>query len=177
MEVDEMNTEIRQLRSSKPLNALSAIVLAGLLSGTLDGTAAVIQYVITRGGSPVRVFVYIASGVFGREAFSRGISIALWGVVFHYLIAFSWTVAFFILYPRIKALAGNRVITGLLYGLVIWLVMNLVVLPLSNVRPPPFDPVRVVMGIAILMLCVGLPIVWLISGYYAGRDATVKANR
>ena len=172
-----MSTEIRRLRSSKPLNALSAIVLAGLLSGTLDGTAAVIQYVMTTGGSPVRVFVYIASGVFGRTAFSRGISIGLWGVLFHYLIAFSWTVAFFIVYPRIKTFARNRLITGLLFGLVIWLVMNLLVLPLSNVPPLHFNPLRVVLGIAILMLCVGLPIVWLISGYYAAKGASLKANR
>ena len=166
-----METEIRQLRSTKSLNAASVIVLAGLLTGTLDGMAAIIQYVVIRGGSPVNVFVHIASGVFGSAAFSRGISVALWGVFFHYCIAFIWAVIFFQVYPRIAFLARNRLVTGLLLGLFIWLVMNLVVLPLSNVPPLRFNPVRVSLGIIILMLCVGLPITWLTAGYYARKAA------
>ena len=164
-----MNTEIRQLRSTKPLNSLSVIVLAGLLAGTLDAMAAVIQYVVTTGGSPVRVFVYIASGVFGRDAFSRGQMVALWGILFHYTIAFSWTIFFFFAYPRIKVLSDNRLLVGVLYGLFIWLVMNLVVLPLSNVPSLHYYPVRVVSGIVILMVCVGLPIVLMVSSYYTRK--------
>ena len=105
------------------------------------------------------------------ERLSQGPMVAVAGLFFHYCIAFIWAAIFFQIYPRISFLAHNRLVTGLLLGLFIWLVMNLVVLPLSNVPPLRFNPVRVSLGIVILMLCVGLPITWLTAGYYARKAA------
>jgi hypothetical protein len=148
-------------------NILSVIILTGLLAGTLDGTAAVLQYVLLSGGSPARVFFYIASGWFGRAAFSAGKSVALWGILFHYLIAFAWTILYFVVYPKIKLLLKNTFLNGIAYGLFIWLVMNLIVLPLSNVPPSHFTTFRALMGIGILMICVGLPIAWMTARHYS----------
>ena len=49
---------------------------------------------------------------------------------------------------------------GLLYGIAVYFFMNLVVLPLSRVPHRPFVPSPVM--IAIHMLCVGLPIAWVL---------------
>jgi hypothetical protein len=145
---------------------LKTIAWAGLLAGTLDGAAAVLQYVISGGQDPMRIFMYIASGVFGREAFLRGAVMAWWGIFFHYTIAFSWTTLFFFVYPRLTLLSRNRFISGLAYGVFVWLAMNLIVLPLSNVPPLHFDIVKALLGTVILMLCVGLPISLITSKYY-----------
>ena len=47
--------------------------------------------------------------------------------------------------------------------MVVWLGMNLVVVPLS--RTPPYSPsgFQTVLGIVILMFCVGLPISLIVS--------------
>ena len=145
------------------------ILLAWFLAGTLDAAAAVGNYLIATGGNPIRVFQFIASGVFGREAFSGGMTMALWGGFFHYAIALGWTVFFFIMYPKIPILARNKYLTGLAYGLFVWLAMNFVVLPLSNVNRAPFDFMRAIQGIAILMACVGLPISLVVGKYYRAR--------
>jgi hypothetical protein len=144
-----------------------AIVLTWLLAGTLDITAAVLQYFLMTGKNPVVVFLYIASGVFGADAFAGGIPMAVVGGLFHYCIALVWALLFFLAYPRINILSRNKYVVGLLYGLFIWLIMNKVVLPLSNVRLIPFDIGRAALAILILMLCVGLPISLSANRYYS----------
>ena len=54
-------------------SAASAIVLTGFIAGTLDITAACIQYYIRTGKGPANVLRYVASGVFGKEAFTGGV--------------------------------------------------------------------------------------------------------
>ena len=161
--------------SSHPMSPFKAIALAWFLAGTLDGTAAAVNFMIATGGDPIRVFQFIASGVFGREAFSGGMVMALWGGFFHYVIALSWTIFFFLLYPKIPLLARNKYLTGLTYGLFVWLAMNFVVLPLSNVNRSPFDLMRAIQAILILMVCVGLPISLVVGKYY--RDASPASRR
>ena len=154
-------------QSHQPKVLLKTILLTGLLVGTLDAIAAVVQFIIPTWRSPVRIFEYIASGVFGTNAFSGGPIMAVMGLLFHYFIATAWTSLFFTLYPRIPWLAKNRVAGGLVYGVFIWLMMNLVILPLSNV---PHFPIRVsgaAIGMVILMLVVGLPISFCANRYYS----------
>jgi hypothetical protein len=140
---------------------LSAIVLTALIAGTLDGLAAIVNYLIVGGTDPARVFMYIASGVFGREAVNANVQLAWWGVVFHYFIAFCWTAFYFFLYPRLTVLSRNVVASGAGYALCVWLVMNLIVLPLSNVTRFPITISRTLIGAGILVVCIGLPIAFL----------------
>lgn len=149
--------------------AIKAIFQAALLAGTLDGLAAVLKYMADTGKDPMNVFRFIASGVFGAKAFAGGTTMGLWGVFFHYLIATGWTVIFFVAYPRIKLLSNNNYIIGLSYGIFVWLIMNLVVLPLSKVPPLPMDMAKVIIGMVILMICIGLPISLIISNYNKAR--------
>ena len=145
------------------------ILITGLLVGTLDAAAAVIQFIIPTPRNPMRIFEYIASGVFGTNAFSGGPVMAVMGLFFHYFIATAWTSLFFTVYPRIPWLAKNKVVSGLLYGVVIWLMMNLVILPLTNVPHIPIRVTGAAIGMIILMLVVGLPISLRTNKYYSHR--------
>lgn len=137
---------------------LKTIVKAGLLVGTLDILAAFLHYFIRTGKNPLPILKFIASGVFGKAAFSGGNSMLAWGLLFHYLIAFLFTLFFFWIVPKLKFLTANKIVTGVLYGIFVWVVMNLVVLPLSNTPKLPFDFFNTLIGILILILCVGLPL-------------------
>ena len=64
----------------------------------------------------------------------------------------------FIFYPNIKLLRDNKILMGLIYGLGIWLVMNLLILPVSNIPKNPFDINLAIVGIIWHMVLVGLPI-------------------
>jgi hypothetical protein len=158
-------------QSPRPKGLLITILLTGLLVGTLDAAAAVIQFIIPTWRNPVRIFEFIASGVFGTNAFSGGPVMAVIGLLFHYFIATAWTSLFFTVYPRIPWLAKNKVTGGLVYGVLIWLMMNLVILPLSNV---PHFPVRMTnagIGMLILMFAVGLPVSFRAHKYYSSPQS------
>ncbi len=164
-----MDTPFPQpLASARPLGWGRAALAAGLLAGTLDITAACTRYTLATHKSFANVLTYVASGCFGPAAFTGGAAMAWAGLALHYLIATGFAVAFFLLYPRLALLRGRPVPTGLLYGVAVWLVMNLIIVPLSRAHKLPFTVAGAAREMAILMVCVGLPIAVLAARYYAG---------
>jgi uncharacterized membrane protein YagU involved in acid resistance len=152
---------------------VSWVILTGLVAGTLDITAAIIRFKVKEGNQgkdPTIIFNYIASAVFGKEAFTGGTTMILWGAFFHFLIAMLFTIFFYGVYRKIKFLSVNAIVTGLLYGVFVWIIMNRVVVPLSLIPKRPFHFTKesaIQMGI--LMLCIGLPISLMAKKYYLYR--------
>jgi uncharacterized membrane protein YagU involved in acid resistance len=146
-------------------NLISAILWAGLLAGTLDIIAACGLFSIRTGQDPTIVLRYVASGALGAKAMAGGWATALLGLLFHYIIAFSWTILFFLISPKLPK--GNWIVYGLLYGIVVWLMMNLVIVPhLSTIVQKPFTLGGVVREMIVLMLAIGLPISYLANKFY-----------
>jgi hypothetical protein len=142
-------------KASNPFQIIKTIFLAGLLAGTLDILAAI---VILGKMNAEKVLQYIASGVYGKVAFEGGHVMAWAGLVFHYLIALSFAADFFILYSIVPIIRKYTIGSGLLFGIFVWVVMNLVILPLTNVSRGNFTFSGVLLNMVILMLAVGLPI-------------------
>lgn len=82
---------------------IKAVLITGLIAGTLDASAACIQYYINPGNNPARVFRYIAFAVFGAQTKTGDLyGWAASGLFFHYLIATIWALFFFLCYRPIK---------------------------------------------------------------------------
>ncbi len=143
-----------------------SLVLAFLISGTLDILAAVL---ILAGGNAEAVFRFIAQGAFGQQAYQDGWEMVVWGFVFHYFIAFAFTLTYFLLIPYLRFLRKHPVASGLLYGLLIWCVMNFLVLPLSQNPPPPFSIEGSYLNVLILMTAVGLPVALIAQKHEVAR--------
>jgi len=154
----------------KKQNKITVILYSGFLVGTLDILSALLYYYILTGNNPVRIFPYIASGVFGKEAFSGNNSMIIAGLLFHYLIAFTFTILFFLLYPFIRNIFRNKVVTGIVFGIFIWCVMNLIVVPLSNTPPPTWKPLRMMINMIILILAIGLPLSFIATRFFRSRS-------
>lgn len=144
---------------------ISLLIKGWLLAGTLDITAAIIQTLIG-GGSIMRLMQYIASGAFGSAAFEGGMTYAVLGLLFHYVIAFGWSFLFLLIYPKLNFAPKHRLLTGIGYGAFVWFMMNRIVLPLSNISMRPFDPVRALIAAAVLVVAIGIPLSFVASGYY-----------
>ena len=155
---------------NNPGNKYKNIFIAGLLAGFLDGMAAVVDTLVRYGVGPASVFKFIASGIFGKEAFTGGSSMVLLGVFFHFFIATSWAFLFFMLYPRIKMLRKNKFLVGIVYGMLVWLVMNRIVVPLANTpKTSSFNLWQALKGMSYIILFVGIPISWLANRYYSNK--------
>lgn len=140
------------------MNKTKTILITTLLVGTLDGLAAEIQFLMNGGTSVSKVFQFIASGVFGKAAFGGGSEMVFYGIVFHYLIALIWVVVFFLGYPKIIKKPQNKYIVGTVYGILIWLIMNKFVLPLSNTPNLEKTITQDITAAMILIAFVGIPI-------------------
>ncbi len=145
------------------------IVLAGLLAGVMDGSAAMIQTAIG-GRTQEGLFRYISSGIFGNEAFTGSYMMVVYGVLLHFFIAMSWTVIFYFLFPTLRQWFKNPVVLGVLYGLFVWAIMNLVVLKLANTPKGPFNLERAAIAAAVLIVCIGLPISLMFNKFYKSTN-------
>ncbi len=141
-------------------------IKAGLLVGTLDISAAFVQYYIKTGKSPTNVLTYIASAVFGNEAFAGGNMIMLWGLIFHFCVALSFTFFFFLIFKQLYAVVKNKIIIAVLYGAFMWSVMQFLVLPLTNAPKLTFKLENAVIAILILIICIGIPLSFIAGKYH-----------
>lgn len=152
--------------------AAATIGIAWILSGTLDIASALIYYPLTTPATPVRILQGIASGVLGSQAFSGGLATAALGLALHYLIALIWAAIFFAACLAIPALTTAPVGVGVGYGVVVWIVMNLIVVPLSRVGRPLPTLGQAAIAALFLVLFIGLPNAFVTGGYFRGTGRT-----
>jgi hypothetical protein len=108
------------------------ILLAALVAATID-LAYALGWTLAHGGSAQKLLQAIASGWLGRASFDDGAASAALGVASHYGIILVATVLYFGASRHLAVLREHPVISGMLYGLAIFAVMNFVVVPLSAV--------------------------------------------
>jgi hypothetical protein len=129
-----------------------------LAAGVLDLTAALVTNGL-RGLAPGRVLQSIASGLLGAESYRGGSGTAALGVLLHFVIAFGAAAVFYAASRQLRFLVRRPFVAGPLYGVAVYLFMSFVVLPLSafphKISP---TPASLATGLAVHMLCVGLPI-------------------
>ncbi len=135
---------------------IKQVLITGLVAGTLDILAAV--YILANGHWE-RVFRFIAKGAVGVKAFTGGVEMVALGVFFHYLIALSFTLGYFLVYPKVKLLHKSWIASGIFYGVFVWSFMQFAVLPFTN-NPPGNLSSDAWKGITILIVTVGLPVAW-----------------
>lgn len=152
--------------TNKKISAIQTISIAAIVSGLLDSAAASVVFYLKLGLNPAQVMQYVASALYGEAAFSEGAWMVIVGAVMHFLIAFVIAAVYFYLYPKINLLEKWPVISGLLLGVAIWMVMNLLIIPLSKIQPAPFELMAVIISISWHMLLVGLPISLIIKRHF-----------
>lgn len=156
--------------------AVRRIVTAGAVMAFLDILYAwlnwvVVQKVITT----EQLFHSVAAGLIGPDAArAGGTQTAVLGAFLHVVVAFLWTIGFYVavrVSPALRRWVGTTrgaVLAGLIYGVVVYLGMNYVVVPLSAAgRGLPHVNVKFFINLVQHMLMVGLPITLIIRD---GRD-------
>src|SRR5438445_5547038 len=108
--------------------AIRAIVFGGSVAAALDILFA-ISFSAYYGVSVTRVLQSVASGLLGRDAYSGGAPTAALGLALHFAMAYAFACAFFLASRRLGFLVRRPVLSGALFGVVVFLVMWLVVLP------------------------------------------------
>lgn len=131
-------------------STLTAILLGGVIAGTVDIFAPVLIYMI----SPIIVLHFIASGLIGHDAAvngglgTAGIGLLLqWAMSVIIAAIYAGVTNFLPIFRRLW------IVGGLVAGVIIFFVMEYVVVPLSAVhKVPHFTPITFAENIAAMLL-------------------------
>ena len=146
-------------------DGLKAILLVGLAAGVLDITAASVNIWLRSGRGPISTFQSVAGGLYGAETFNGGYRTAAIGLALHFFIALTAAAVYYLASRQLKFLLRQAVLSGVLYGIAVWLFMYLVVLPLSAWKVSTYTVSSVMTGVLIHIFCVGLPIALIIRRF------------
>jgi hypothetical protein len=147
----------KMLFAPRGLRGLFAIVLAGTAAGVLDITAAFVTSA-SHGYSPLKVLQSIASGALGPRSFEGGWWTGALGAAFHFLIAFLAAAIFYAASRKIGLMRQRPIVSGVLYGIAVYLFMYWVVVPLSAIGWQTYSVSSTIRAILTHIVCVGLPI-------------------
>ena len=145
------------------------ILYGGLVVGILDGLFALIFYGLILGVQPLRIFQAVASGLLGKAAYEGGLQTFVLGILLHFVVATCIAAVYYVASLKFPVLIHQAVVCGLVYGLLAYLGMNYVVIPLSAIGYRPSSLRTFLPAFIGHALLVGLPIALL-----ARRSA--KAN-
>ena len=143
------------------------VLAGGLLAGALDITWACLYWAQEADVAPTRIFQSVAAGLLGEASYEGGATSAALGLLLHFFIACTMAVAYYLAARRLPALARRPIPFGIAYGLLLYVVMNYVVVPLSAAGAGSRDPTWIALTVAVHAFLVGIPIAW-----FAGRAVT-----
>ena len=147
----------------KGSRASQTIASAGLVAGILDITSAFVIATIKGVGS-MRMLQGIASGLIGPRSFEGGLATAACGLAIHFLIAFTVATIFYLTSRRLSFLTQNAIVSGLLYGIAVYLFMYWIVIRLVFPNAHP-SLSRDVTAVLVHMFLIGLPISLIVSRF------------
>ena len=134
-----------------------ALLYGTLAVGILDIVDAFLFFGLRSGVRPMRILQSIAAGLLGRASFSGGWRTAALGLLLHFFIAFVIVLVFVLARRWLPVLRRPVIVSGLLYGIAVYLTMTFVVVPASAAGGGvPAWPVAL-NGVLIHMFGVGLP--------------------
>jgi hypothetical protein len=109
------------------------VLAAGLLAGALDLTFAFIFYSY-QGATPDGILRGIASGLIGRAAaHAAGNGPVILGAFLHFFIAVCAAFVFYLASRKLPLLLRRPLLSGAIFGVLVYLFMHLVVIPLSQI--------------------------------------------
>jgi uncharacterized membrane protein YagU involved in acid resistance len=134
------------------------VLAAGLVAGTLDIVYACVFWALKANVPVQRILQSVAAGLLGKESFQGGASTAALGLGLHYFIATSMSVVYYLVARRWASLWQRPVLYGGAYGLLLYLIMNYVVVPLSAAGPSSKNALWIGLSVLVHVCLIGIPI-------------------
>ena len=148
----------------KNSGAFRAILTAGSVVGVLDISSAFVIW-WARGVGARRGLQGIAAGLLGDSAFNGGLVAAGLGLALHFFVAFMVVSVFYLASRKIPFLTKQPFVSGVLYGIGVYIVMFWFVLPtvFSTFRHRLSNDL---LQLAIHICLIGLPTALIVRRYF-----------
>jgi uncharacterized membrane protein YagU involved in acid resistance len=155
------NSRIRQERE--------VVLKAWLIAGTIDICLAFLYSYIKNDVTPDKVLSYISKIAFKGNITSTALPV-ITGLLVHYIIALVWTMIYYKAAPKAYLLRSNFWLGAVIYGLFVWGMMNLVIVPIWTGKPVKLDPVNSPANAVILIIAIGIPLSYFIGGLFRKKE-------
>jgi len=135
-------------------------VISGLITGMLHFIVQIgIVFGLILKTPIISSLQYVASGAMGDTAFTGGLATALLGLVLDFIMTTIMAGVFILSVDRIPLLRRHVIPGSILYGFGVFIVMNLIVLPLSAAPALPAPPLWLLIELVLQhILLIGLPL-------------------
>ena len=147
------------MRSEK----VQTIFAAGIVAAVLDITGAILLYaVILNLSTAQKILQSVAAGAMGTAAKEGGWTTALIGLALHTFIALCFAALYYMIYPYWKKIVRNKWLAGILFGCLVWMIMNWAVVPIATGKAFDFKAFQFnqffCYSIGLIIFMVGIPI-------------------
>jgi hypothetical protein len=139
------------------------VFVATLVCGTLDILFATIL-TLMRGKAPAAMLRFVASGPF-PQATDWGPAGSLLGLIVHFTLMGIMVAAFVIAVRSRPALLNSPLLAALIFGLITYVVMNLIVVPLRFPAAWPPKMLAIATQLFAHIVLVGLPTAYITRSY------------
>ena len=134
------------------------VLAGGLIAGALDILYAYTFWTVKSQMPAQRIFQSVATGLLGDTSFQGGWRTAALGVALHFVISITIAVVYYLLALRWSLLWQQPLLSGTIYGLLVYGAMNYVVLPMSAAGSVSRNPLWVGLSILVHMFLIGVPL-------------------
>lgn len=149
-----------------------SLLLGGLVAGTVDiGAAAVLS-----AASPLLILRFVATGLLGRPALEGGTAIVLLGLLLQWGMSILIAAVYSLAASKWPVLARRWLVWGAFYGVVVFVVMNYVVVPLSAAPHKWEHPLTWYVGNGLAMWVFGWIVAFVASRCLLQRNDQGKAG-
>jgi hypothetical protein len=148
-------------RPSWAADAKRVIVYGGVAVAVLDMANAMTFWALNDDIAPRVILQSVASGVLGNGAFTGGTATAAFGALLHFAMSFAIAGVYWLLRVGAPVMLQRPTLSGVLYGVAVYLVLNHLVVPLSRATPVAFDPAWLIDNLLGHVLLVGLPVAFI----------------
>lgn len=131
---------------------MGQILLSALLASVFAGVSDIFAASALVRQPPNRILQTVASGVLGRASYEGGGTTAALGLALQVAMSFMIALAYNLAAAKVPVIRDSPLLYGALYGVVVYVVMNFVVVPLSRAYPKPQWTPQSVIAMLIVMV-------------------------
>ncbi len=142
--------------------ATRAILLGGFFAGLADFIYPTVKTVMA-GGSWMRPWKGVASGLLGPAANEGGLGVVALGVALHFFICLVAAALLYFIVSRVRFLPRQWIVLGIIHGIAVLLVMNYIILPLSAIGRGIYPLEQLHIHAFWHIVLVGLPTAWFVA--------------
>lgn len=135
--------------------------VAGLCGAILIDAYLWVTTLLPQHGSLITLWQWVASTVLGKVALTSA-SYAGAGLLIHLLVSIGWAGGYAYLASRQPNLDRRWVISGIVYGFIVYIMMQVILLVDNNAQPVP-SPTALVSVIIAHTIFFGLPVAFIVS--------------